>query len=93
MVVSLFLEVMVMDHDDMKAAAEERRKLLASRGINVRIRAGVRAERTPLEEALLARSGWIGRAADLNRSPEEVDEALEMVDKLTERIAILEAET
>lgn len=78
-----------MTGDEMRRLADERRALLASKGINVRIRSVARAERTALEEAILARQGWVGRAADLNCSDEEVEEALAMIKALTERIESL----
>ena len=78
-----------MTGDEMRRLADERRALLASKGINVRIRSVARAERTALEEAILARQGWIGRAADIYCSEEEVNEALKMIETLSERIESL----
>ena len=79
-----------MTGDEMRQMAEERRKLLAAQGINVNIRPRwQRHERSVLETAILARQGWIGRAADLNCSDDEVEEALAMIKALTERIESL----
>lgn len=78
-----------MTGDEMRRLADERRALLASKGINVRIRSVARAERTALEEAILARQGWVGRAADLNCTEAEVQDALQMVERLNERIESL----
>ena len=75
-----------MTSDELKALAEERRAALAARGFKVRIRTLPREKRTLVEQLTLSRQGWIGRAADLNRSAEEVEEALSQVDALTKRI-------
>jgi hypothetical protein len=75
-----------MTSDELKALAEERRAALAQRGFKVRIRTTPREERTLLESLTLSRQGWIGRAADVNRSTEEVEEALSQIDALTKRI-------
>lgn len=80
-----------MTSDELKALAEERRAALAARGFKVRIRTLPREERTLVEQLTLSRQGWIGRAADINRSPEEVEEALAQVDALTKRIEELKA--
>jgi hypothetical protein len=80
-----------MTSDELKALAEERRAALAARGFKVRIRTTPREERTLVEQLTLSRQGWIGRAADVNRSAEEVEEALAHVDALTKRIEELKA--
>jgi hypothetical protein len=78
-----------MTADEMKAAADARRELLASRGIMVKIRSTPRKERTLLETLTLERGGWIGLAADIHRSEVEVEAALARVAVLDERIAAL----
>ena len=75
-----------MTGPEMKAAAEERRALLASRGINVKIRSAGRAERTRLEQLQMKLQGWIGRSADLKLSPAELQEALAQIERLQEQI-------
>jgi hypothetical protein len=80
-----------MTSEEMKARAEQRRAALAQRGFKVRIRTTPREERTLLESLTLTRQGWIGRAADVNRSDEEIEEALAEVDALTKRIEELKA--
>jgi hypothetical protein len=79
-----------MTADEMKARADERRAILAARGIQVKIRATPRQERTLLETLTLERGGWIGLAADLNRSEAEVEAALARIAVLDERIAALQ---
>jgi hypothetical protein len=80
-----------MTAEEMRKAAEERRALLAARGIQVKIRATPRQERTLLETLTLERGGWIGLAADLNRSEAEVEAALARIAVLDEQIAALQS--
>lgn len=70
----------------MKKAAEERRELLASRGINVKIRSVGRAQRTRLEDLQMKLQGWIGRSADLKISPEQLKEAIGQIERLQAEI-------
>lgn len=79
-----------MTAEEMRQKAEERRGLLAARGIQVKIRATPRQERTRLESLILERGGWIGLAADLNRSEAEVEAALARIAVLDEQIAALQ---
>jgi len=75
-----------MTGPEMKAAAEERRQLLASRGINVKIRSAGRANRSRLEQLQLQKSGWIGRSADLKLTKEELEHALAQISRLDAEI-------
>jgi hypothetical protein len=79
-----------MTADEMKARAEARQTLLAQQGIMVKIRSTPRQERTVLETLTLERGGWIGLAADINRSEAEVEAALARIAVLDERIAALQ---
>ena len=79
-----------MTADEMRQKAEERRGLLAAKGIMVKIRATPRQERTLLETLTLERGGWIGLAADINRTDAEVEAALARIEVLDERIAALQ---
>jgi hypothetical protein len=80
-----------MTAEEMKARAEERRELLAQRGIMVKIRSTPRQERTILETLTLERGGWIGLAADINRSEAEVEAALARIAVLDEQIKALQS--
>jgi hypothetical protein len=80
-----------MTGEQMKAAAEERRELLASRGINVKIRSAGRAQRSRLEQLQLQRSGWIGRSADLKLNNKELEHALAQIERLDGQIKAEEA--
>jgi len=75
-----------MTGPEMKAAAEERRQLLAAKGIRVKIRSVGRAQRTRLEDLQMKLQGWIGRSADLKLNPEELQEALAQIERLQEQI-------
>jgi uncharacterized protein YidB (DUF937 family) len=75
-----------MTGEQMKKAAEERRELLASRGINVKIRSVGRAQRTRLEDLQMKLQGWIGRSADLKISPEQLKEAIGQIERLQAEI-------
>ncbi len=79
-----------MTADEMKARAEERRALLATHGISVKIRSTPRGERTMLETLTLERGGWIGLAADINRTEAEVEASLARIAVLDERIEALQ---
>jgi hypothetical protein len=75
-----------MTGEQMKAAAEERRELLAARGVKVKIRSVGRAQRTRLENLQMKLQGWIGRSADLKLSPAELQEALAQIERLQAEI-------
>lgn len=80
-----------MTAEEMRQKAEERRGLLATRGIQVKIRSTPRQERTRLESLTLEKGGWIGLAADLNRSEAEVEAALARISVLDEQIKALQS--
>jgi hypothetical protein len=80
-----------MTGPEMLAAAEERRQLLAARGINVKIRSAGRAQRSRLEQLQLQKSGWIGRSADLKLNKEELEHALAQIERLDGQIKAEEA--
>jgi hypothetical protein len=80
-----------MTGPEMKTAAEERRQLLASRGINVKIRSAGRATRSRLEQLRSSRAGWIGRSADLKLTKDELAHALAQIERLEMEIKAEEA--